>query len=169
MKAITGFILAIILFIGIYGMIMSNYKYDRDIQSNWKLADKASTMKQKAIYIDKYVSALESSNLSGSYNALILTTPDNSFDMNLEQLKTLQTRLHSVDTMNIQSFAYQTAIQQITAQEQGEAKCMLDVFEGCWNKIHYWYLWNWIGVTIYVLSTIGLIIFILWLIDWDNL
>ena len=47
--------------------------------------------------------------------------------------------------MNVASFEYQTAIQQITAQEQGEAQAMLEVFSGIWWKNNYIFLWDWIA------------------------
>ena len=48
--------------------------------------------------------------------------------------------------MNVASFEYQTAIQQITAQEQGEAQAMLEVFSGIWWKNNYIFLWEWVAV-----------------------
>jgi hypothetical protein len=169
LKQITGVILGIILIIGIRGNIMSTYQYERDIESYWSLAEKSSTIKQKAIYVDKFVMSLESSGLVGTYDAIFLETPDNSFDKNLEQLKTLQTRLYDIDTMDVQSFAYNTAIEQITAQEQGEAKKMLRIFEGCWNKAYYWYLWGWISTLVWLGWAIALVLWILWLIGKERL
>jgi len=127
--------------IGIYG----RYQYSKQFGSYWNLAEKASTIVQKTEYIDKFIQALEESNLKGKYNVLFLDTPDNSFDKNLEALKSLQKRLHEIQTMDITSFQYQTAIQQITSQEQGEAKAMLDVFYEIWWKENHILLWNWIG------------------------
>jgi len=44
--------------------------------------------------------------------------------------------------MNPESFAYQTAIQQITEQEQGQACLMLSVFKDCWLYKYHYTLWN---------------------------
>lgn len=44
--------------------------------------------------------------------------------------------------MDANSFQYNTAIQQITQQEQGEAIDMLSVFQGCWYKENYILLWG---------------------------
>jgi hypothetical protein len=137
---LASFVLALDITFGVYG----NYQVNRDVFSYWSLADKASTIPQKSEYIDKFVSALESKGYEGTYNAIIFTTPDNSFDRNLEALKSLQLRLHEVETMDVTSFQYQTAIQQITAQEQGEAHAMLCVFKGIWWKNNYFFLWDWI-------------------------
>lgn len=157
---IIGILLVVSLIFGITQMILSSYNYDNQIESYWKLSDKASTIKQKAVYVDKFIMALEQSGLEGTNDAIILTTPNNSFDRNLEQLKTLQSRLHSIDTMDIQSFAYQTAIQQITDQEQGEAQSMLSVFKGSWYLVHYWYLWNWLSFVVWIGWTILLVFWI---------
>jgi hypothetical protein len=53
--------------------------------------------------------------------------------------------LDEIQKMNVASFEYQTAIQQITAQEQGEAQAMLEVFSGIWWKNNYIFLWEWIA------------------------
>ena len=141
--------------------VIADYQYERDIASYWNLADKASTLEQKAAYIDQFVAKLESnSKLAGSYDALWMKTPDNSFDANLAALKSLQSRLHEVQTMDVQSFAYQTAIQQITAQEQGEAKQMLSTFHGVWTKENWFTVWDWPGICLTLLF--GLLMFVFW-------
>jgi hypothetical protein len=83
--------------------------------------------------------------MHGEYNAIFLKTPDNSFDNNFEALVTLEKRLEKIKDMNESSFEYQTAIQQITAQEQGEANKMLSILKGTYFKINAFILWNWIG------------------------
>ncbi len=125
--------------------VLADNQYKNEIYNYWSLADKASTIDVKSQYIDKFVEALDNSGLKGKYNAIYLKNPDNSFDKNLEMLKTLQTRLYEIKTMNVSSFEYQQAISQITAQEQGEAKNMLDVFEGTWYLENHTWLWDWIG------------------------
>lgn len=154
-----------ILGLDIYNGIVSDYKYEKDYASYWNLADKASTISKKAEGIDKFVTALENSNLKGKYNAIYLTTPDNSFDKNFEAIKSLQLRLHEIEKMDITSFQYQTAIQQITQQEQGEAKEMLSVFRGIWGKDNYPLIWNWIG-TIQILLFI--ILLFIGIFIWSN-
>jgi hypothetical protein len=148
-------ILAVFLTINMIRVaVLGNYEYTRTIGSYWTLAEKASTIPVKSDYVDKFIVALEQSGLQGSYNAVWLKTPDNSFDKNLEMLKSLQKRLHEIKTIDIQSFQYQTAIQQITAQEQGEAKEMLDIFYWSWWKVHHFFLWDWMIAVSLVLITI---------------
>jgi hypothetical protein len=152
-----AFVAALILIADGTFTVLGNYEYSKSIESYWSLADKASTIPQKSTYIDKFVAALEASSLQGQHNAVVLDTPDNSFDSNLEALKTLQTRLHEIAGMDVTSFQYQTAIQQITGQEQGEAHHLLGIFEGCWWKVHHFFLWGWVGC-INVLGSIILFI-----------
>lgn len=57
--------------------------------------------------------------------------------------------------MKVTSFEYQTAMQQITGQEQGEANEMLSVFKGVWYKENFILLWNWIGITQLILCGFG--------------
>jgi hypothetical protein len=92
------------------------------------------------------VNAINSNRLDfANYNACFLQTPDNSFDKNLEALVTLRERLNQIKTMDPKTFEYQTAIQQITAQEQGEAHEMLGVIYGCYERENYPMIWEWIG------------------------
>lgn len=144
--AVVGmWVLAVVITVAdIVGGVRGYYQYENSIGSNWSLADKSSTITQKSLYVDKFVAALDQQGFQGKYNAIIFPTPDNSFDRNLDALKSLQGRLREIQTMNPSSFEYQTAMQQITGQEQGEAKEMLDVFEGVWWLQHHPLLWNWI-------------------------
>lgn len=150
-------------------VIHSSYEYENSIYSFWSLADKSSTIPAKSQYIDQFVLALDQQGFAGRYDATIYPTPDNSFDANFTALKTLQSRLHEISTMNPASFEYQTAIQQITAQEQGEAKPMLDTFEGVWYLEHYPLLWNWHGVLlILALLSTTVVVPILWIASSDD-
>jgi hypothetical protein len=149
----VGIILTIIssvwLCIIIGTAIIANYEYSKNYKSYWNLADKASTIPQKSIYVDQFVQRLETSGLNGKYDAIFLETPDNSFDKNLEALKTLQTRLQEIQLMDPKSFEYNTAISQITAQEQGEANAMLSVFKGVWFKSNHIMIWDWVcGISV---------------------
>jgi len=134
------------------------YEYEAKIGCYWDLADKASTLSQKSKYIDSFVNALDSSNLFGINDALFFPTPSNSFDSNFEALKSLQKRLHDIDGIDENSFAYQAAIQQITSQEQGEALNMLEVIRSCWVKKNYYTSWNFIYVIIFTIIQGTLII-----------
>lgn len=141
------------------------YEYNNKFSSYWELADKSSTIEEKSKYINLFVEAFEKQDdLAGQYNAIFYKTPTESFDKNLQALKSLQQRLDEIKTMDIKSFEYQTAIQQITAQEQGEAGSMLHTLEGTWVKQNYFLLWNWIGVINWLLLfTFIIITLVQWL------
>jgi hypothetical protein len=156
-------IASILLMFSIGGGIIGHYQLEKSIMSYWDLADKASTIEKKSEYIDKFVEALNKEKYEGKYNAIFLETPNNSFDTNYEMLKTFQFRLKEIQTMDIKSFEYQTAIQQITQQEQGEAGEMLSVFIGIWWKTNYFLLWNWICA---IQVTLMLIVLICGVIIW---
>ena len=159
---IVTFIAIVAIIASIIGGIRGTYQYEKKFNSYWSLADKASTIQKKGEYIDKFVEVLSKGGFEGKYNALVFTTPDNSFDANFEALKTLQQRLHEIEKMDITSFQYQTAISQITQQEQGEAHAMLSVFSGIWWKENHFMLWNWIAATqivfFIVLGIVGIFI-----------
>jgi len=159
MKAWHVFAFSLVLLAARIGIhIYADYDYSRRVESYWNLGIKASTVQQKSIFLDQYVTALEASNLAGSNDALVFKTPDNSFDQNMVALKSLQGRISQIKGMDEQSFAYQTAIQQITGQEQGEADHLVSTFKGCWYLRNHFFYWNWVGVTIYLL--LGAIAFI---------
>lgn len=152
-KVIVGIIMMVICLIVFVCMAIggcnAHYGYIRQIENYWTLADRSSTIEAKSDYIDKFVEAIEKSNMA-EYNAILLPTPENSLKNNLDALKTLRDRLHQIKTMNPSSFEYNQAIQQITAQEQGEAKELLLNIDGCWTKANYLYLWDWVGVCLFV-------------------
>lgn len=160
-KKTIGIILTIVstlfLIIDIGIGIIGHYKLEKDVFSYWNIADKASTIEKKSEYIDKFVEAIEKQKFEGKYNAIILTTPDNSYEYNFIALKSFQDRLNEIQNMDIKSFEYQTAIQQITSQEQGEAAPMLSVFKGLWWKENHLMLWKWIAV-VQILLFISLLI-----------
>ena len=163
----TGIILtivsSIVLIISITSSIIGSYKLERDYISHWNLSDKSSTIEAKSYHIDNFVNSLSNDNFEGKHNAIILKTLDNSFDENFKALKTLQQRLYEILEMDVKTFEYQTAIQQITSQEQGEAQHMMRVIKGIWWKENYWYLWNWIGG---VQITLFSIMFVVGLFCW---
>ena len=149
MKIIGSVLIVLAIILGaifITQGVFAGYNWENTIASNWLLSEKASTISQKSEYMDKFVASLESSGLQGQNDALFLNTPNNSFDMNLVAVKSLQKRLSDIKTMDENSFQYQSAIEQITKQEQGEAKSMISVLEGCWWKVHQTNLWNIWGI-----------------------
>lgn len=125
--------------------IATDYTYARYIENEWVLADRSSTIEAKTVHIDKFVAALEAADLQGEHNAIFLKTPDNSFDANMEALKSLQTRLHEIAGIDPNYFQYNTAMHQITEQEQGQASAMIETFESIYWKDNAIWLWNWIG------------------------
>lgn len=134
--------------------IKARYEWERDYAQLWNLSDKASTIEAKKKLVGQFVEALESGHKRGafsSHNAKWLKQPDNSFASNLEALKTLRDRLNEIGGMNPSSFEYNTAMQQITEQEQGGASAMLGTINGCWKMANYFYIWSWVGTCLVAL------------------
>jgi hypothetical protein len=140
-------------------------EYSNFAGSYWELSDKASTLQQKTTYLDQYVAALQTPGKFASHDATIYPTPNNSFEQNMIALLSLQGRMHDIQNMDQTSFAYQTAISQITAQEQGEAHGMTSTFNGCWYLQNHYFLWGWhaelvwglIALTLFVLFVLGVV------------
>lgn len=135
----------------VFSEIRSGYQFESQIGSNWKLAIKASTIQQKSEYVDKFVLAVEESNAAKGNDAIFLKTPDNDLSNNVRAVKSLQSRLQEIKTMDVSSFQYQQAIAQITAQEQGEATRLIGTIESGWYlQSGYWYVWGWIEVVLWI-------------------
>lgn len=138
---VLAILFSLVLVVHIAEEVYVDYRYDNEVADYWDLSERASTLDQKAVYLDKFVAAIENSHLSGN-DALFLPTPATSYDQNLIAVKSLQTRMHEIQTMDVRSLEYQQAINQITAQEQGEAHGMLHTFKGLWFKQNYFTLWG---------------------------
>lgn len=151
MKTIGTFFIIVGCFLAgmqIYQNVVVNYKWENNYANHWSLADKSSTIPAKQQHVKDFVDALENGNKAGqfaSYNAIIFQTPNNNFRANLTALETLAQRLEEIQGMDTKSFEYNTAIQQITAQEQGEAHALIYVLEGCYVLASYPLVWYWLG------------------------
>lgn len=133
-----------------------NYVYNRDILYHWRLADKSSTIEAKYEHLSQFIMAFDTNKLNGTYNAIVFKTPDNYFNANYQALNTLVIRLWQIKDMDMNTFQYQTAIQQITDQEQGEADIMLKQLKGCWYLAnHYFLLWKYIFAAEIILLVIA--------------
>ena len=140
--------------------VIANYQLENNYTQLWSLADKSSTIPAKQKYIAQFVAALEAGQTKGdfaSHDAKWLQTPNNDFGQNLAALKSLEGRLDEIQKMDPTSFQYNTAIEQITKQEQGEAGPMMGVFEGCFLLQNYPMVWNWIGGVFAIIE--GVLIF----------
>lgn len=117
--------------------IKADYIWDRDYNSYWELADKSSTIVPKAEHVAKFVAEIEKNKEKfAEYNAVFMTTPDNSFKGNFEALKTLNVRLNEIRGMDVKSFEFQTALQQITDQEMSaeNAGPTITVIKQCYRR-----------------------------------
>lgn len=154
-------VILIVLFTrGIIKLVKVNYEWTNQVGCYWSLADKSYTLSEKSRNIDLLVTALKSSKHS-EYNALWLTTKDNSYECNLLALESLATRLKTIQKMDETSFAYQTAIQQITAQEQGEAHALLSNLKGCWILGNYSTIyWGWCAILLFPFLGINILCFV---------
>lgn len=146
-----GLILAILLSLGclVYLAVkyeLTSYRYENSYGYMWDLADKSSTIVEKSRYISDFYSALYTNRTDfASNNAIWLKTPNNSFDKNLNAIKSLSDRLVTISKMEETSFEYQVAIEQITKQEQGEANELIYTIKGCYFLEQAPCLWKWIG------------------------
>lgn len=143
--------------IQIRSLILSDYYYEKQYLNLWTLADKSSTIGEKERLINNFVAAIKNGKKKGDftdYNALLLRTPNNNFDANLKAVQSLADRLTEIKGMDPASFQYNTAIQQITAQEQGQATNLMSVFDGCYTLANWPVVWSWIGLLFFILYAI---------------
>lgn len=150
-KKILGIALIVVGTLIIANQILCNvvakYNYEKSYSNLWELADKSSTIPAKEKYILAFVNALKSGKAIGDfseYDAIWLKTPNNNFDANLAAVETLAQRLKEIQEMSPKTFEYNTAIQQITDQEQDQAHQLMGVLNGCYVLKKYWIAWSWI-------------------------
>lgn len=128
--------------------VMAKYNFENNYLYLWNLADKSSTIEAKQEYIEEFSNKLRAGITNedfSKHNAIFLKTPDNQLENNVRALETLADRLEEIQGMNPNSFEYNTALQQITSQEHGEAGNMIGVIKGCYVLSNYVLVWNWIG------------------------
>jgi hypothetical protein len=148
-------VVSIFCIVSIGQCVSAKLDWDNNIGYTWNMADKSSTLTEKSKYIDEFIAKLKDAPHAKN-GALVWKTRDNAYDLNLQALETLGKRLREIQTIDINSFAYQTAIQQITAQEQGEAKNMIDKLYGAWVIENY--LWAFEVIMIWLWSIWGVLI-----------
>ena len=158
--SIVWLMVLILSIIIIRSAIKADYEFENKYAYSWNLADKSSTIEAKYTYITEFVELLNSNKDDfASHNAVWLKTKDNSFDYNLKAITTLRDRLSEIKGMNTSSFEYNTAIQQITAQEQGEAHALINTLKDCYVLQNYFIVWGWmekiLASIIVVLVVIG--------------
>lgn len=139
MKLFSIFLLfasAFLMSIQVVSCVKGDYNYEKQLGSYWELADKSSTLSEKSIYITKFLDSLKASKHS-DYGSVVLQTPSESWELNIRALQSLKDRLEKIRTMDEKSFEYQTAIQQITAQEQGDAKALIGHIKEAWCIENY--------------------------------
>ena len=152
----------VLLIIQIVTSIMAEYSYNKDYSSLWELADKSSTIEAKADYISQFVEQIESNkDRFSKHDAIVFKTPNNEFSNNLKALVSLRDRLHEINKMDPTSFQYNTAIQQITEQEQGDAVQLTSTLKSCYKLGSYWSVWRWIGALICLAGSLFIIVPIL--------
>lgn len=129
------------------------YAWDKNYAHAWTLADNSSTIPAKSAHLTRFSELLEAGYAKGEFarhNAIFLGTPSNGFEENLAALKTLSARLDDIKSMDPESFQYNTAMQQITAQEQGEAGNMIGALQGCYLLARHPLAWDWISITLII-------------------
>jgi hypothetical protein len=151
-------VLSIVLFtVYGFGALSVHNRVMNSSLSYWNLADKSSTLEAKCDNIDKFVAAINKETFTTN-NAWLYPNINNSIEYNKAALLTLQKRLHEIKRLDPNSLAYATSIQQITAQEQGEAQYMIGEIYGCLYKATYSMYWGWLSVLILTLYSIIFIV-----------
>jgi hypothetical protein len=161
-----GLSIIISIFLGVTHLIY-NYQWENKYQYAWDLGVKQSTIIDKSQYINEFANKLSENKTDFvEHSVIFLKTPNNSFQKNLEALNTLCTRMKEIQGMDPTSFQYNTAIEQITRQEQDEAVEMIGCFRDCWFLEHCFYLYNPIPPVILITCIIMLLTGAMILVGW---
>jgi len=154
--------IALFVFSLIFGVVGARtaYGFWRDVDSYRRLAVAASTADAKLAYLATYRELLGRELKPEHYGALVLKTPANRVDQNLDVLDTLLIRLREAQKMDPESFQYQQAMFQLTEHEFENS----GVFSRAWMLEHggaLQYLWIlWLSVVGSVLLVFGFCVFI---------
>lgn len=153
----------------IFGLILVSYigfgvkawgEYESQYGYNWTMAVNSSTLDKKSYYVDKYIQTIEESGeFNGKSAAILVKTPAEAYENNLASLKDLQSRLKEIKSVDIKSFEYQTAIQQITEQIiTNENRNTLNI-QHMWFINHYFLLSDWLCFFGVIISAILFVVF----------
>jgi len=164
----VGIILLVIVILWtgshIVSMLKDNIRITNTLTGFWSMADKTATIEKKSEYLDKYVDATEKHELNKGNSAVFFKHYDNDMANNYDALRSLQKRLHEIKKMDIQSFAYQTALQQLTQQEWKEATAMTGQFYYKLVNKEFVFTWGWLGwlpwTIIVIFGVIGFMVLI---------
>lgn len=161
--------LSLVLVFGVLIHVMSAHnEYSREAGSYWDLATKAATIEQKSEYVTKFAQQFRDKGYEGQHNALFFPSPNNSFDENYKALLSLEDRLAEIQMMDPQSIQYQSAIQQITEQEQDGAYEMIGELRGIWFMNNHYMCWLfWPFFILFIIGLIGLIVSVTALTTYD--
>ena len=111
--SIIGIVVVAALSIGAYWV---GYTYDREVGGYLSLADDASTAPLKLQYLGQYREAVHSI-VTGEDARLVFTTPQTKAAHQFVVLDSLLQRVGEVAALDVSSFEYQVAMDQITGQE----------------------------------------------------
>lgn len=159
---LTTFVLAIIIIISTITItVLTSAAFERDYMGEWNLSDKSSTIEAKSEHLNNFVILLEKNKDKDFLDngKIFFQNQNSSFDSNLAALKTLAKRLEEIKGMDPASFQYNTAIQQITQQEQGEAGAMIGVFYDCYALRQHYIVCGFDGLI--VLGSLGVMIIVI--------
>lgn len=135
-------VLALIIWVAIFSCfyISSGIELNNVLTGYWDVADKSATIEKKSEYVDKFVGSIEKLKLNEGNSAVVFKSYSNYMPNNYDAIKSLQKRLHEVKDMDPKSFQYQTAMQQLTGQEWGEAHDLINQFEYKWNNTYSFFV-----------------------------
>jgi len=123
-----------------YNYINDGIRLNNQLTGYWEMADRSATIEKKSEYLDKYVNAVEKLGLTEGHSAFVFKSFSNKMENNYLALKSLQQRLHEIKSLDVKSFAYQTAISQLTEQEWAQAGEMTSNFTYKWEQVHsFWF------------------------------
>jgi len=144
-----------------FNYINDGIRLNNQLTGYWEIADRSATIEKKSKYLDKYVKAVEALGLTEGHSAFIFKSFSNKMENNYIALKSLQQRLHEIKTLDVKSFAYQTAISQLTEQEWAQAGEMTTNFTTKWELLHSFWFRSFVGglITMILLFLINFMIF----------
>jgi hypothetical protein len=162
-KVINGILLGgVILGLIVYsfGAIKVQIEYSNEVEGYWHLADRASDLSQKYIYIKQFYEKLDEKDFAEN-GSVMFPRQLTSFQQNKTIIKSLLDRLYADRNLLTSNWAYSREIEQITKTEQEEAGVILMNLGACWYLKNHPEYWGWYGALLTIAFICLILIFLL--------
>ena len=133
-------VLIILIATSVLGTVIANYRYETDLGGYYVRACTAANAKLMNSHLGEVEQAFRDKGWTTGYTVYVFKTPENDLSLIFEQLLDFRARLTSISEMDVQSFEYQKALEEVT-----DALLMWGRSFNLGHKFYLFLLWNILG------------------------